>query len=148
LLEKVKCILLTSLHNYPSKQQLENTKIALAMTKPHSVTPVRDAILRILPSNLDLNNPVSNEASASQSHSALTGKRILLADDYMVNQMVLVAMLEKMALQVDVASNGKEAFSLYQDNPLAYDLVLMDCEMPEQDGYVTTQLIRDFETAQ
>jgi signal transduction histidine kinase/CheY-like chemotaxis protein/integral membrane sensor domain MASE1 len=146
LLEKVKCILLTSLHNYPSKQQLENTKIALAMTKPHSVTPVRDAILRILPSNLDLNNPVSTEA-ALQSHSALTGKRILLADDYMVNQMVLVAMLEKMALQVDVASNGKEAFSLYQDNPLAYSLVLMDCEMPEQDGYVTTQLIRDFEAA-
>lgn len=145
LLSKVKSILLTSLHRYPSKQQLEKANIALAMTKPHSVTPVRDAILRILPSNLDLNNPVSNEAS-SQSHSALTGKRILLADDYMVNQMVLVAMLEKMALQVDVASNGKEAFSLYQDNPLAYDLVLMDCEMPEQDGYVTTQQIRDFET--
>ncbi|MBK8326934.1 MAG: response regulator [Moraxellaceae bacterium] len=144
LLVKAKCILLTSLHRYPSKQQLEKTKIALAMTKPHSVTPVRDAILRILPSHLDLNNPVNNETS-SQSHSTLTGKRILLADDYMVNQMVLVAMLEKMALQVDVASNGKEAFSLYQDNPLAYALVLMDCEMPEQDGYVTTQQIRDFE---
>ncbi|MBK6758931.1 MAG: hypothetical protein IPG70_15605 [Moraxellaceae bacterium] len=63
------------------------------MTKPHSVTPVSDAILRICPSHLDLNNPVNNETS-SQSHSTLTGKRILLADDYMVNQMVLVAMLE------------------------------------------------------
>ncbi|MBK6758930.1 MAG: response regulator [Moraxellaceae bacterium] len=44
-----------------------------------------------------------------------------------------------------MANNGKEAFSLYQDNPLAYDMVLMDCEMPEQDGYVTTQQIRGFE---
>lgn len=143
-LNNIKCILLTSLHRYPSKQQLEQANIAWAMTKPHSVTPVRDAILRVLPKSMVIDESSNTELS-SQPISLLANKRILLADDYMVNQMVLVAMLEKMGLSVDVASNGKEALSLYQANPLAYHMVLMDCEMPEQNGYETTQYIRDFE---
>ncbi len=147
LLANIKCILLTSLQSYPAKEQLEAANIAWTMTKPHSVTPLREAILRVLPQYLPTEATNISEEKA-QTAQLLTGKRILLADDYMVNQMVLVAMLKKMGASVDVASNGKEAFELYQEHPLDYDLILMDCEMPEQDGYVTTQDIRAFEQQQ
>lgn len=145
LLHTVRCILLTSLHHQASKQQLEAANIAWAMTKPHSVMPVRDAILRVIP---QAQGNQHQYQPSLELPSGFAGKRILLADDYMVNQMVIVAMLEKLQLAVDVASNGKEAFAMYQEQPLAYDVVLMDCEMPEQDGYITTQQIRDFEHQQ
>ncbi|MCP5174534.1 MAG: response regulator [Moraxellaceae bacterium] len=147
VLANIKCILLTTLQNYPAKEQLESANIAWTMTKPHSVTPLREAILRVLPQQLSTNASHTLE-DKSATAQLLTGKRILLADDYMVNQMVLVAMLKKMGASVDVASNGKEAFELYQEHPLDYDLILMDCEMPEQDGYQTTQYMREFEQQQ
>ena len=65
---------------------------------------------------------------------------VLLAEDNLVNQKVALKMLEKAGAQVDVASNGKEAVLLSQDK--AYDLIFMDCQMPEMDGFDATKAIR------
>jgi signal transduction histidine kinase/CheY-like chemotaxis protein len=81
-------------------------------------------------------------AAATSSSEAGSGEgRVLLVEDNFVNQRVAVYMLAKLGHQVAVARHGREAIDMLGQS--RYDLVLMDCQMPEMDGFEATRIIRD-----
>jgi two-component system sensor histidine kinase/response regulator len=74
------------------------------------------------------------------SRGILSGHRVLLVEDNDINKMIALEMLEETGVDVDVATNGKEAIEQVQQQP--YELILMDIQMPVMDGYQATQAIR------
>jgi len=73
-----------------------------------------------------------------------TGKRILVVEDNPINSLLVIKVLKKQGYETDVAENGKIALDKYHTNN--YDIILMDLQMPEMDGYETTLHIRELKT--
>jgi CheY-like chemotaxis protein len=78
--------------------------------------------------------------SAVRSGVSDTSLRALVVEDNVVNQRLAVRMLERLGVRADVAGNGREAVAALKMLP--YDLVFMDCHMPEMDGFEATNCIR------
>ena len=84
-------------------------------------------------------------ASDSKEHIDFSGKKVLVAEDNKVNQLVVGKLLEKLNIAYELVENGLEAVEHFKNE--SYDLVLMDCEMPELNGYEATKQIRSFENS-
>ncbi len=104
------------------------------LTKPVK----RDALIRVLTDLLGENRAAGREASPALEH--FEKRRLLLAEDNPVNQKLAVRLLEPLGFDVVVAHNGREALERLKTQ--AFDVVLMDCQMPELDGYAATRALR------
>ena len=118
-------------------QQPESAHTHL-VTKPVRYEAFRDAILTLF----DMKPVAPQQTHPAQTTQSLSG-HVLLAEDNPVNQEIALLMLETLGCSVTVAQNGREAVD--QAQTTTYDLILMDCQMPELDGFEATRLIREWE---
>ncbi|HXI74594.1 MAG TPA: PAS domain S-box protein, partial [Pyrinomonadaceae bacterium] len=118
------------------------------LTKPVKQSQLFDCLITLLSKQRTDSNPARESADLITRHSMaerkkMSHKRILLAEDNVVNQKVAIRQLQRLGYATDAVANGREAVTALQ--MISYDLVFMDCQMPEMDGYEATAEIRRLE---
>jgi signal transduction histidine kinase/CheY-like chemotaxis protein/HPt (histidine-containing phosphotransfer) domain-containing protein len=124
-----------------SSGTLDNGSLRIArwLTKPARRVELWSALASALADGSP--PPPSTLADREEKHAARLAGRVLVAEDNPVNQEVAAAMLRSFGLEVVLASTGREAVERVRAE--AFDLVLMDCQMPELDGFGATRMIRE-----
>jgi PAS domain S-box-containing protein len=145
-LRDTRLIMMTSHGERGDAARISQLGFAGYLTKPLRQSQLRECLALVLgrgDSPMAASGPAlvtRHTVSESRKHRV----RILVAEDNVTNQLVALKILERLGYRADVVANGREAIAALRDIP--YDLVLMDCQMPELDGFEATREIRDPET--
>jgi CheY-like chemotaxis protein len=148
----IQLVLLTSYGQRGDGATAQEAGISAYLTKPVRQSQLFDCLMNVVgQTSVDPNRNVSREVmpivgkQSAGEIKPIPHKLILLAEDNIVNQKVAVRQLEKLGYRAKAVANGREAIEALARIP--YDLVLMDCQMPEMDGYEATAEIRRLEGA-
>ncbi|MBX3749107.1 MAG: response regulator [Opitutaceae bacterium] len=138
----MRTILLTSIGHALSEADLSRTGVDRALPKPVRVSRLHEAVAALLgPGEM----PAAPAATNGHGALPLNGRRILVAEDNVVNQNVVRLQLRRLGYECDIVDNGLAAVESVRHG--RYHVVLMDCEMPELDGFEATRRIRAWEAA-
>jgi two-component system, sensor histidine kinase and response regulator len=143
VLKDIKIVLATSLGRRGDAAAAKEAGIAAYLTKPLHHNQLRDCLVQVMKGTGSAEEGLITKYTLRELQRRQEG-RLLVADDNIVNQKVAVRMLEKLGYRVDVVANGCEAVEAV--SRITYDAVLMDCQMPEMDGFEATREIRSRES--
>ena len=142
-LATTKLVLLTSVGQRGESDAAQQAGFAAYLTKPVRQSHLYDCLLTVLSTPGQLSPvPLVTRHRLAEAQAQCRA-RILVAEDNVVNQKVAVRLLEKLGCRVDVVANGREAVEALAH--LHYDVVFMDCQMPEMDGFAATAALRSHE---
>ena len=136
----VPLILLTSISQDYDSETMHRHGISAHVTKPVRQSQLFNSITAVMGSLSEKCSPSAFECENADKAKVFFGAQVLLTEDYSVNQEVAQYLLQSLGCRVELASNGREALEAFSKTP--FDLVLMDCQMPELDGYQVTRIIR------
>ena len=149
-----KVIMLSSSNNMEETGQWLMAGIESYLNKPVRQNELYESVYKALISDEENNNqPEQKSVAPHEEKSFNLQGHILVAEDNIVNQELVREMLLSLGCTVDVMDNGRLAFETISDSLLdnfqqPYDLILMDCQMPEMDGFEATQTLRQWEGQQ
>ena len=146
-LKSIHMIMLTPIDNDWSYEQFKDSQFSKVISKP-----IKERILSISLKDIwSSNNPPSDQLDVTNtstketiSGSEMQPALILLAEDCITNQKLTQRILQKQGFIVESVSNGLEAIRLLEKR--YFDLILMDCQMPDMDGYEATRMIKGWQS--
>ena len=150
-LRQTKLVLLTSLGQRGDAKLAQAAGFSGYLTKPVRKAHLYDCLRLVMgqttasPARDGAEQPEPSLITRHQVAELHAQVKLLVVDDNPINQKVAVKMLEKLGYHADVAGDGKQALQALAQH--SYDLVFMDCQMPEMDGFETTRMIRAQEKA-
>jgi CheY-like chemotaxis protein len=144
-------VMFTSVGRRGDARRLREAGFAAYLVKPVRPSQLMDTLAAVwgarrqeIPTGLVTRHTLAESRAAKTPPPPETSRHIrayvLVAEDNIVNQKVAAGILEELGCRVDVAGNGKEALERFEQLP--YDIVFMDCQMPEMDGYEAATEIR------
>lgn len=151
LLRNTKLVMLTSLNQQGGISRVKDLGFEFYLIKPVKQSRLLDVLMEIVANGIyeeakyattnSVNGqPITNDLSPIERVNQPAKLKILVAEDSPINQKVALHQLRSLGYEADVAGNGREALNLL--DCIDYDIILMDCQMPELDGYETTKAIR------
>jgi len=134
-------VMMTSIGQKGDAKEMEQIGFSAYLTKPVKQSRLYDCLVTVLGAAEERGRERRIVTNYTIKEIKKRRVRILVADDNHVNQKVALKILEKLGYRADTVGNGIEVLKALETVP--YDLVLMDCQMPEMDGYTATRAIRD-----
>lgn len=146
-----KLVLLTSLGRRGDARTAKEAGLAGYLTKPIRERQLHDCLAAVMHRSVDSDPPITRESLPLITRHTLAETkaqmdlRILLAEDNIINQKVAVRLFQRLGYRIAVVANGREAVEAV--SRIRYDVVFMDCQMPDMDGFEATSLIREQEAS-
>lgn len=125
-----------------SNEMMSDLKIHTALRKPISMKRLKIELAGLLGQNIEHEE---EKVTSTRDHNLFANLRVLVAEDNAVNRMVIKGLLGKLKIEPVIANNGLIALNTLKETEEPFDVILMDCEMPEMDGFEATRQIRQYE---